>query len=434
MQYATTSDGARIAFGRVGSGPPLLRLPSIPFSHQQLEWRDSAFFEGLAERCAVVTFDPRGCGLSDRGVADYSLDARVSDIEAVAERAELRRFTLHGVGFSVAPVVAYAVRHPERVDGVILDNAIVSGEGYRQASAQGRALGGLIEDWDAFLETIAFTATGQSLADARRYTDYLRACVTQEEASRIYAEVMTDDVRPLLPQISMPTLILQHGDVRTMPLDLAREMAAAIPNARLSVLEGQMLDDMDHALLEILDFIGADAPARHGRAGAFRTILFTDVEAHTSMMQRLGDESGRAVLRDYERITRQVLHSHGGDEVKSMGDGLMASFSSVTNGVECAVALQRAFAQHNALSREPLLVRVGLSAGEPIAEEGDYFGATVILASRIAAQAAGGEILASVAVRELCAGKGFTFADRGDSALRGFDEPVRLHEVRWQEV
>ena len=112
-----------------------------------------------------------------------------------------------------------------------------------------------------------------------------------------------------------------------------------------------------------------------------------------------------------------------------MGDGFMASFSSATKAVECAIALQRAFA---AREGEPLNVRVGINAGEPIEEEGDLFGATVILASRIAAKAEGGEILVADTVRGLCSGKGFLFADRGEFVAKGFEEPVRVYEVRWQ--
>jgi len=133
--------------------------------------------------------------------------------------------------------------------------------------------------------------------------------------------------------------------------------------------------------------------------------------------------------REHERITREVLKANGGTEVKTMGDGFMASFGSVTKAVECAVALQRAFADREG---EPLSVRVGLNAGEPIEEDGDLFGATVILASRIAAKADGGEILVADTVRGLCSGKGFLFADRGEFVAKGFEEPVRVYEVSWR--
>ena len=115
-----------------------------------------------------------------------------------------------------------------------------------------------------------------------------------------------------------------------------------------------------------------------------------------------------------------------------MGDGFLASFGSVTKAVECAIALQKGFAEWNAGGPEPLHVRVGLNAGEPIEEEGDLFGSTVILASRIASAAKGGEILAADVVHGLCSGKPFAFSDRGEQALRGFENPVRLFEVSWR--
>src|SRR5205823_13047913 len=171
---------------------------------------------------------------------------------------------------------------------------------------------------------------------------------------------------------------------------------------------------------------------RAGQAGAFRTVLFTDLVGHTEMMQRLGDERGRDVLREHERITRETLKQHGGAEVKTMGDGFMASFGSVTKAMDCAIALQRAFAAHTESMPEPLHVRVGLNAGEPIEEDGDLFGATVILASRIAAKARAGEILVPDTVRGLLSGKGFMFSDRGDFIPKGFEDAVRLYEVRWR--
>jgi class 3 adenylate cyclase len=215
---------------------------------------------------------------------------------------------------------------------------------------------------------------------------------------------------------------------------------------------------MEAVLTGIDEFLGEGDHAVAGteppQAGAFRTILFTDVEESTALTQRLGDARARDVLRTHERMVREALRAHGGAEVKTMGDGFMASFSSATRALECAIAMQRAFAEHNErLLRqaqdarqaqdehaEPVEVRVriGLNAGEPIAEEAetgreDLFGTAVILAARIAAKAEGGEIMASEAVRQIVAGKGFLFSDRGDTALRGFEDPVRLYEVRWRE-
>jgi class 3 adenylate cyclase len=210
-----------------------------------------------------------------------------------------------------------------------------------------------------------------------------------------------------------------------------RRIAAAIPDARLETTA-------DFAAAVGAFVHGDDSVVRRTEGGGapstvLQTVLFTDLVGHTEMMSRLGDEKGREVLREHERITREVLAAHGGTEVKTMGDGFMASFGSVTRAVECAVALQRAFEQERMGAGEQLWVRCGLNAGEPIEEEGDLFGATVILASRIAGKADGGEILVSDTVRGLCSGKGFLFSDRGEFEAKGFDEAVRVYEVGWRE-
>jgi len=184
----------------------------------------------------------------------------------------------------------------------------------------------------------------------------------------------------------------------------------------------------------VLDALQPRARDEEARpSGGTRTILWTDIVGHTEMMQRLGDAKGRDVLREHERITRELLKQHSGAEVKTMGDGFLASFGSVMQAMECAIALQRAFATHTETMPEPLHVRVGLNAGEPIEEDGDLFGATVILASRIAAKAGAGEILVSDTVRGLLSGKGYLFGDRGEFVPKGFADAVRLYEVNWRQ-
>jgi class 3 adenylate cyclase len=150
------------------------------------------------------------------------------------------------------------------------------------------------------------------------------------------------------------------------------------------------------------------------------------------MMHRLGDAKGREVLREHERISREALRAHGGTEVKTIGDSFMASFPSAQKALACAIDLQRAFASGD-FAGERLRIRVGINAGEPIAEEDDLFGSSVILASRTKEKAAGGEIFVTDVVRQLVAGKGFAFTARGEMEMKGFEEPVRLYEVRWQE-
>jgi len=444
MQYATTRDGVRIAFGTAGQGPWLVRAAGIPFTHCQLEWsQGSDFFDHLAANWSVVQFDPRGTGLSDRNVHDFSLEARMLDLEAVVEKLGITTFALHGIGFSGPMAVTYALRHPDQVTHLILDDTQARTIDFMNVP-QVRALDVLVEDWDAFLEHMVFTFFGLGRDQARPHLEYMRACVTQDAARRMFAAVRSDDVTDSLSQLRQPAVILQHSGVRHS-VESARDMAARIPDSRLVMLDGLATDDMTKIVRAIGDAMGTQttlshAPGTHVHAppSGVRTILFTDIVGHTEMMARLGDGGGREALREHERITREVLKAHGGDEVKSMGDGFMASFGSVTGAVECAIALQRAFAERNAnletqKSGAEISVRIGLNAGEPIEEGGDFFGATVIMASRIAAAAAGGEILVADTVRGLCSGKGFLFADRGENVLRGFEDAVRLYEVRWGE-
>ena len=185
------------------------------------------------------------------------------------------------------------------------------------------------------------------------------------------------------------------------------------------------------------DFLGQDevAAAASSRLEkrASRTILFTDIESSSALTQRLGDADARELLREHERIVRRALRAHGGSEVKTMGDGFLAWFPSATEALECAIDVQRSFAERNESAAEPINVRVGLNAGEPIAEDEDLFGTAVNEAARITAAAKGGEILVANVVRELAKGKGFLFGDRGETSLRGFEDPVRLFEVRWRQ-
>jgi class 3 adenylate cyclase len=164
---------------------------------------------------------------------------------------------------------------------------------------------------------------------------------------------------------------------------------------------------------------------------AFRTILFTDIEGSTRLTQRVGDARAMSVLRTHDEVVRNAIESHGGSEVKHTGDGLMAAFRSVVSGLESAVQIQQRLAGTNSGPGEPLKVRIGMSAGEPVTEHGDLFGAAVQLAARLCGRAEPGAILVSGAVRDLALGKRFAFRKRGPLRLKGFDEPMQAFEVDW---
>jgi len=440
IQYAKTTDGVNIAFWTLGEGTPLVSMPNLPWSHIQLDWQDPEIrrgYERLAERRKLVRYDARGSGLSERNVADYSLEAHMLDLEAVVERLGVQRFVLMGWVNSGPVAIAYAARHPEAVSHLLL----WCPWGRQGARAQALRLREGV-DWEFYTEALAHAGLGWSAGEeAHRLAAYFRECVTAEAARAIFRALAEFDVTAVLSQVRSPTLILQRRQVAALPgLEIAKGLASGIPDARLALLEGASLlpsaGDMEAVLAAIDEFLGDSEPAPAGAAqhaaGGLCTILFTDVEGSMALTERLGDAKAREVLRNHERIVREALRAHGGAEVKAMGDGFMASFSSATRALECAVAMQRAFAAHDDEHPEtPIRVRIGLNAGEPIAEDEDLFGTAVILAARIAAQAQGGEILASDVVRQLVAGKGFLFADRGQVALRGFEDPVRLYEVHW---
>src|SRR3990170_3699620 len=272
MQYATTRDGVRIAFGTAGAGPWIVRAPGIPFTHCQLEWEQgSDFFDQRAANWSVVQFDPRGTGLSDRNVEDFSLEARMLDLEAVVERLGLDTFALHGIAWSGPVAVTYALRHPERVSHLILDDSLAR-SGDFMAMPQARALDQLVEEWDSFLEHMVFTFFGLGREQSGPYIEYMRACVTQDVARQIFAAVRQDDVTDLLPGLSLPTLVLQHGGASKQSVEAARDMAARIPGARFVMLGGLAHDDMAkivHAIGELMGMETAITP-RQPRAASER--------------------------------------------------------------------------------------------------------------------------------------------------------------------
>jgi class 3 adenylate cyclase len=450
IQYAKTTDGVSIAFWTLGEGMPFVHMPSTQYNPTLRAWQTPEgrrWCERLAETRKFVRYDNRGFGHSQRYATDFSLEALVLDLEAVVDRVAPEKVALFGYYQSGPVAIAYAARHPERVSHLILWCTSARGVDFYGMDTY-QTLSELAEkDWEFFTESWAQLTFGWSASErARQYAAFLRESATPKTLRAVFDATFKIDVADLLPQVRTPTLVVQRHGLKSPCMDVAHGLAARIPDARLAVLEGELVipyaDDMDETIATIDEFLGegeeAAAPAEPPEAGAFRTVLFTDVEASTALTDRLGDAKARELLREHERLVREALKSHGGSEVKTMGDGFMASFSSATKALECAVAMQRAFAEHNEGAEEPIRVRVGLNAGEPIAEEdpdgrSDLFGTAVNEAARIAAAAQGGEILVSNVVRELTKGKDFQFADRGNVALKGFDEPVRLYELRWRE-
>ena len=450
IQYAKTSDGVSIAYAVTGRGAPLVLLPGH-ISHIQLRWQypeSRRWLERLAEKRMIVQYDGRGSGLSERAISSFSVDSLVLDLGAVVDAAGLERFALAAQGWYGMGAVAYTVRHAERVSRLILAACWARGADFWSLSRT-QAIRAVREtDWELYTAAVSHLSGVRISKQLEQFlTAFIRDAISPETLKAFMDASQGFDVADLLPQVKCPTLVLHPRQMPFPPIGFSRRLASEMPHARLLLVESvfPLLGNMEEMLAAVDEFLGegelAAAEAEPPAPRAFRTILFTDIEGSTAMTQRLGDAKAREVLREHERITRECLRAHGGAEVKTMGDGFMASFGSAVRALECAIAVQKAFAEGNAgvgaRHASPLRVRIGLNAGEPIAEDdpdgrGDLFGTAVIRAARIAALAQGGEILAANVVRELAEGKGFLFGDRGEVALRGFDDPMRLFEVRWQ--
>ncbi len=417
VRYCRTEDGVRIAYVDVGKGPPFV---SLTWLRPVTGTADGTAGEGLEAISRAgfryISFDLRGMGASQRDVPEISLDTQLRDLEAVVAHAGIGRFILHATRPVSQPAIAYAAMHPEQIARLIMMSPYASGTEFFARWRFSATLSALRASGDMVTYAAIFASLHEMTATSALEWIKPSMVAAYEDASR------RTDVSDLLARVEAPTLVIHAStfDLRS----LSRDIAAGIRDARLVSISGHDAGEQARVIAEFLQSTRRgqlDPTAR--TAGPFRTILFTDIVGHTEMMQRLGDAKGRNVLREHERITREMLMKHGGAEVKTMGDGFMASFDSVTKAMDCAIALQQAFAAHSELMPEPLHVRVGLNAGEPIEEDGDLFGSTVILASRICAKADAGEILIPEPLRHLLTGKSYVYADRGEMMLKASKTP-----------
>ena len=213
------------------------------------------------------------------------------------------------------------------------------------------------------------------------------------------------------------------------------EVAEAVHREAHGLVANNILEVEPRQIEAFLGSLPQARPAEPYVETAFRAILFTDVEGSTAMTQRLGDAQAMRLMRRHNEIVRWALGSRSGREVKHTGDGIMASFVSAAKAVDCAVVIQRGFAEHRkAHPEEAISVRIGVSAGEPVTEGQDLFGTAVQLAARLCAHAAPGTVLVSQAVYDLAVGQGVSFSGPKHLTLRGFDGAVEAYEAHWAAV
>ena len=430
IRFCTTSDGVTVAYSTAGDGPPLV-VPPHWVTHLEQDWEDGhilAFFEPLARAHTVVRYDSRGAGLSDRDWSRFSVEALLPDLEAVVDALDVKEISLFGMALAGPLAIAYAAKHPQRVARLALYNSAAYGAELASDDLKQSLVSLIRANWGMGSKALADLFVPEP-GDDPGYVDAAarrqRNSATAEVAASFLELQYSVDVRHLLAEIKIPTLVIHRRRVRAVPARFGRELAAGIPGARLILLEGGILPpwlgETKPILSALAEFLGSGAVST---ASGFQTILFTDLEASTALTQRLGDERAQELLRGHNATVRAALGEHGGREVKHTGDGIMASFPSAVSAVTAALQMQRD------LAGGEVRVRIGLNAGEPIAEDYDLFGTAVQLASRITDRAEPGQVLVSNVVRELCAGKTFEFTSIGDATLKGFEEPVTLYEVR----
>jgi class 3 adenylate cyclase/pimeloyl-ACP methyl ester carboxylesterase len=449
IRYARRADGARTAYAVSGSGPVMVYTPGFT-SH--LEWAlhihagDPRFREELAKRRTLVDYDRHGCGLSDRNRTNFTAEDDMLDIEAVVDAAGAAKIDLFGISFGSLPAVRYAAEHPERVRKLILWGAFpfnLPDSAPPEIQARNRALAELRRsDYVMAMRTMAtqMFPSGVDPETFRHFVDVGRQSATPEMLERL-GEV-TFDNRPYFARVTAPTLVMHRRADAMVPFVAAQYLARELPNARFVPLEGDAhlpnFGDVDSVLAPILQFLDEDgdivavvappvsvtaAPAAHGTV----VILFTDIVDSTPLTERMGDAAFRAASRALDAHVREAMRDAGGAPVegKVLGDGVMGVFASAAQAITCAVRC----VELSRTSEMPL--HIGLHAGDVIREKDNVYGGAVNIAGRVCGLSAPGEVLVSQTVRDLArTSAGVTFEDRGEQALKGIADPVRVFAVR----
>jgi pimeloyl-ACP methyl ester carboxylesterase/plasmid stabilization system protein ParE len=434
-QYAKSGD-ASIAYQVVGEGPIDLVLVLGFATHLELqwEWRPFArFFERIRSFSRLIIFDKRGTGLSDPIAEVPTLEQRIDDVRAVMDAAGSARAALFGISEGGPMSVLFAATHPDRVTALVLHGAMgrtteapdypwaSPAEALRESAAEfiapywGQQAEGMIELF------------APSLADdphAAEFTARMeRSAASPAMIQQIFEMFLDIDVRAILPTIHVPTLVLHRRGDRVVNRRAGKELAAQIPRARYVELPGidhlPWAGDSEAVLGEIEEFLtGARSVPEPDRVLA--TVMFTDIVGSTERAAELGDARWRVLLAAHQVAVRRELMRFRGREVKTLGDGCLATFDGPARAIRCGRAITEAARPLG------LEVRIGLHSGEVELMEEDVGGIAVHIAARVGALAAAGEVLVSSTVKDLVAGSGIRFVDRGAKHLKGISDEWRL--------
>jgi pimeloyl-ACP methyl ester carboxylesterase/class 3 adenylate cyclase len=431
----TKSGNVSLAYQVFGEGDTDLVLAPGYISNLEANWEEpnyARFLERLGSTFRVVLFDRRGTGLSDR-IPAATLEERADDVRAVMDAAGVERGALLGWSEGGSYSAFFAAREPERVSHLILYAAPP-----RIARTDDYPVGWPPEMFDRILadteaswgtDAVAGWVNPSAAEDEvyRRWFAHMqRLAATPRSAREMMAGLRELDIRDLLPSLQVPTLILHRVEETWVRVEHSRYLAEHIPGAKYVELPGAdhwpWMGDGDAVIDEVEEFVTGARPVREPDR-VLATVLFTDIVDSTRRATDLGDRRWRDVLERHNQVVRQSLERFRGDEVKTMGDGFLATFDGPARGIRCARAVI------DDLGPLGVDLRAGLHTGECEAMNGDLGGVAVHIGARVAAKAQPGEVLVSSTVKDLVAGSEIDFQDRGEHELKGVPGRWRLFAV-----
>jgi class 3 adenylate cyclase len=444
-RYAKTTDGVHIAYQAVGDAAVDLVFLTGWTSHLELMWQDprhARFLSRLGSFSRLILFDKRGMGLSDRVPDDRlpPLEVRMDDARAVMDAVGSERAVMLGFSEGGPMATVFAATYPERTIGLILFATSACWKpavDYPFAVPTDEEHEDYVESLGRIWGTREFAAqelrewVAPSLADDDHtigwLADYLRhaaspgAAIAQERMNRGI------DVRPALPAIHVPTLALAREGDLLWPAEETRWMADHIRGARFVSFPGVdhffWAGNQDEPLREIERFVAAVGDEETDLDRVLATVMFTDIVDSTAQGAALGDRAWAEVRTQHDQIVRSNLARFRGREIKTMGDGFLATFDGPARGVRCAEEIA---AQVQPLGLE---IRAGLHTGEVRFEGDDVVGLGVSIGARVGAKANANEILVSQTVKDLVAGSGLAFEDAGEHELKGVPDRWHLYRV-----
>jgi class 3 adenylate cyclase len=439
-RYARSGD-VSIAYQVTGDGPfDVVRVP--PFvSHVELEWEVpmiAEFARRLSSFCRLIRFDKRGTGMSDRVMDVPNLETRMDDVRAVMDAAGSERAALMGHSEGAAMSILFAATYPERCWALVLDGGFPRDrwapdypwgnreEVYRGDEAELRQWG-TTEDSLAVAEHIAPSADDESKQALARM---IRSSASPQAALALSRMNRDIDVRHVLPAIQVPALITNRTGDREEVARGSRFMAEHIVGARHLQVPGKdhaMFTSQEALVPEIERFLTEAWAARETREAegdrVLATVLFTDIVGSTARAAELGDARWRELLSAHHDVIRRQLVRYRGREIDTAGDGFFASFDGPARAIRCAGAIT------DAVRELGIEVRAGLHTGECEQLDGKVGGIAVHIGARVASAAQPGEVLVSSTVKDLVAGSGIVFAERGSFQLKGVPDEWRLYAV-----